>query len=104
MLTLGATAQAQVVVQHGINPWTGLPYSHVVGVNPWTGQVGPAPGFHPGFAPAPVVVQPNPWVRGGTQVYAARVHNPWTGRTTTAGVARNPWTGNYVWGARTRRR
>jgi len=89
LLAIASPADSQVIVNRGINPWTGRPYSNVAVGNPWTGRVA-----HGG-------VTTNPWT--GTTVRGGQVHNPWTGRTTTVGRAYNPWTGRYGWAANTRR-
>ena len=39
LLMIALTADAQVIVHHGINPWTGHPYRHAMLRNPWTGRV-----------------------------------------------------------------
>src|SRR5271166_1750640 len=84
MLATAGPADAQVVVQRGVNPWTGQVYRNSVRHNPWTGRT------------AVTHRSTNPWT--GTTVRGGQVVNPWTGRTTTAGVAYNPWTGRREWG------
>jgi hypothetical protein len=89
LLALSATADAQLSVRRGVNPWTGMPYRNVAAYNPWTGRV-----VH-GRS------RTDPWT--GTTVRAAQVHNPWTGRTVHGRVAHNPWTGQRYWGVSGRR-
>jgi hypothetical protein len=79
VLAAADSADAQVVVRAGVNPWTGQAYRNVVRHNPWTGRQ------------VATHRSTNPWT--GTTVRGGQVFNPWTGRTTTAGVVRNPWTG-----------
>jgi hypothetical protein len=81
-MTTSAT-DGQVVVNRGINPWTGQAHRHVVAHNPWTGRT-----VHAGS-------RTNPWT--GTVVRGAHVVDPWTGRRVAGGVARNPWTGQNRW-------
>ena len=89
LLMTAAPIDAQVIVNRGINPWTGLPYRNVAVYNPWTGRV--AVGGR-GI---------DPWT--GRTVRRGYVYNPWTGRGVTVGVGRNPWTGERRWGVRGRR-
>jgi hypothetical protein len=91
LLVLASTSPAddQVMVNRGINPWTGLPYQNVAVRNPWTGRVG----VHSATI--------DPWT--GATVRGGRVINPRTGRVSAGRVAYNPWTGRYRWGVNTRR-
>jgi hypothetical protein len=82
LMTTHAT-DAQVIVNRGFNPWTGMPYRSVVARNPWTGHV-----VHGG-------VTVDPWT--GRTVRGARVVNPWTGHTVVGGPVVNPWTGQTHW-------
>lgn len=88
LLTLARPADAQVIVNRGINPWTGHAHRNVVVHNPWTGRVG---------AVSTVV---NPWT--GRTVRTTHVNNPWIGLS--AGPVRvNPWTNQPRWGVPHRR-
>jgi hypothetical protein len=53
LLVLTHASDAQVMVNRGFNPWTGMPYRSVVARNPWTGHI----------------------------VHGGRTVDPWTGRT-----------------------
>jgi hypothetical protein len=89
LLMSAAPVDAQVIVNRGINPWTGLPYRHTAVYNPWTGRV------------AVGGIRTHPWT--GTTVRGGHWYNPWTGRGVSVGVARNPWTGERRWGVSRRR-
>jgi hypothetical protein len=84
LLATALPGDAQVFVNHSVNPWTGVAYRNVNVRNPWTGRVGSSTTVH------------NPWT--GTTVQGRSVHNPWTGRTVRSGAVHNPWTGQTHWG------
>jgi hypothetical protein len=81
-------AHGQVMVNRGINPWTGTPYRDVTVRNPWTGRV----------RTTSTVV--NPWT--GMPVRSSRVYNPRIRRPISTGPVLNPWT-NQPWGVDPRR-
>ena len=83
LLAPTVTAHGQVMVNRGINPWTGMPYRDVTVRNPWTGRI----------TTSSTVV--NPWT--GKTARNVQVHNPWTGRSINAREMYNPWTGRSRW-------
>jgi hypothetical protein len=83
LLAIALPADAQVLVNRGINPWTGHAYRNVAVRNPWTGRV---------RTTSRVV---NPWT--GRTVRSSYVYNPW------AGPVLNPWTYQPRWGVNRRR-
>jgi hypothetical protein len=89
LLAIALSADAQVMVNRGINPWTGHAYRNVAIRNPWTGRV----------ATSTTVV--DPWT--GASFRHTEVSNPWTGRGIRARRAYNPWTGRSSWDVRPRR-
>jgi hypothetical protein len=76
-------AHGQVMVNRGINPWTGHAYRNVTVRNPWTGRV----------ATASTTV--SPWT--GATTRNVEVYNPWNGRGFNARGRNNPWTGRSRW-------
>ena len=89
LLSIALSADAQVMVNRGINPWTGTPYRNVMVRNPWTGRV----------ATSSTVV--DPWT--GLPARNVQVYNPWTGRGINAREMYNPWTGRSRWDVNRRR-
>ena len=91
LLAIALSADAQVMVNRGINPWTGHAYRNVAIRNPWTGRV----------ATSTTVV--DPWT--GATVRSTHRYNPWTGRSAvTWGGMYNPWTNQVLWDVPRRRR
>ncbi len=76
-------AHGQVMVNRGINPWTGLPYRNVAVRNPWSGRV------------ANFSRTIDPWT-GGT-VRNVEVYDPWRRRGFNAHGRYDPWTGRSRW-------
>ncbi len=79
LLFAAETAQAQVWVNQGVNPWTGRQYATQTARNPWTGTTVQRTNTF------------NPWT--GTQTTRVNAVNPWTGGVYRGGAAFNPWTG-----------
>jgi hypothetical protein len=77
LLALTPPADAQVNVQRGINPWTGLPYRNVAVRNPWTGRVRAS---HTTI---------DPWT--GMPVRSTQVYNPWTNHLRWDATPRRRW-------------
>jgi hypothetical protein len=77
LLATAFPAHGQVMVNRGINPWTGLPYRNVAVRNPWTGRV----------RTSTTVV--DPWT--GRSINTRAMYNPWTGRWRLDGGRRRGW-------------
>jgi hypothetical protein len=82
LLASAHPAHGQVMVNRGINPWTGHPYRNVTMRNPWTGRVRNVSTFV------------DPWTGRASrnvQVFYPPMYNPWTGRPRWDGNRRRGW-------------
>ena len=89
LLTPAFPAHGQVMVNRGINPWTGHAYRNVAVRNPWTGRV------------ANSTTVRNPWT--GATTRNVEVFDPWGGPGIGARGRHNPWTGRSRWDVNRRR-